>query len=197
VGGAGGAQGYATTVSPSVGLVLNIYNNNTTILPGFSLGTNGALNAPPYLSTAPVNLAGGNPIAVQVNYDGTTVSMTLTDSVTTDTFSTSAPLDIPATVGADAAYVGFTAGSGGLASNQRVTDFVFTSLPDLTIEQAGANTFVFTWPIAVGNFLLQENASLTTPGWANVPASVDVVSGRNQVAVTAQPGNRYFRLSLQ
>jgi hypothetical protein len=197
VGGAGGAQGYATTVSPSVGLVLNIYNNGTTILPGFSLGINGALNAPPYLSTAPVNLAGGNPIAAQVNYDGTMVSMTLTDTVTTDTFSTSAPLDIPATVGADAAYVGFTAGSGGLASNQRVTDFVFTSLPDLTIEQAGANTFVFTWPIAVGNFLLQENASLTTPGWANVPASVDVVSGRNQVAVTAQPGNRYFRLSLQ
>jgi hypothetical protein len=197
VGGAGGALGYASAVSPSVGLALNIYNNGTTILPGFSLASNGALNAPPYLSTAPVNLAGGNPIAVQVSYDGMTVSFTLTDTVTTDTFSASAPLDIPGGVGADTAYVGFTAGSGGLASNQQITDFVFTSLPDLTIERTGANTFLFTWPLAVGNFLLQESSSLTAPVWVNVPATVDVVSGRNQVIVSPQSGNRFFRLLLQ
>jgi hypothetical protein len=74
---------------------------------------------------------------------------------------------------------------------------VFASLPDLTIERTGANTFLFTWPLAVGNFLLQESSSLTAPVWVNVPATVDVDSGRNQVIVSPQSGNRFFRLLLQ
>lgn len=194
LGWAGGELGYRPDVSPSVGLILNIYGGAPGGA-GFSIGINGELNTP-YQSTAPVNLAGGNPIAVALNYDGTTVSMTLKDTVTTGTFSASAPLDIPGTVGANTAYVGFTAGSGGLLANQRVTDFVFTSLPDLTITRAG-NTVVFTWPNAVGNFLLQESPSLGTPSWSNVPATVDLVGGRNQAVVPEQAGDRFFRLLLQ
>jgi len=194
LGGGGGEIGYAPTVSPSVGLVLNIYSGAPGGR-GFSVGINGSLNLP-YASTAPVDLASGDPIAVSVGYDGSSISLTLSNKVTHGTFAASAPLDIPTTVGANTAYVGFTAGSGGLLSNQRVTDFTFTSLPAITIAPVGGN-LVFSWPVAVGNFLLQETSSLSTPAWSNVSAPVDLVGQRNQVIVPAPPGTRFFRLMLQ
>lgn len=193
LGGRGGDLGYRPTVTPSAALVMNIYPGATV---GYSFETNGILH-PPYLSTAPVNLSSGNPIDVTVNYDGTTLFVTMTDTVTTSSFGTSTVLDLPLAVGSEQAYVGFTSGSGGLAANQQVTDFVFTSLPAIAIEATGPNTLVFTWPIAVGNFVLQENTVLNGPGWANVPATLDVVSGLNQVIVTPQAGNRFYRLQLQ
>ncbi len=193
LGGHGGDLGYRPTVTPSVALILNVYHGTTV---GYSFESNGVLH-PPYLSAAPVDISSGDPIAVTVDFDGTTLSLNLTDTVTTSTFATSTVVDIPAIVGSEHAYVGFTAGSGGLAANQQITDFKFASLPAVQIAATGANTFVFTWPIAVGNFVLQENTVINGPGWANVPATLDVVSGLNQVIVTPQPGNRFYRLQLQ
>ena len=51
---------------------------------------------------------------------GRTFPLTLTDTVTNASFTTSASLSIPATVGSTKAYVGFTAGSGGLSSVQNM-----------------------------------------------------------------------------
>jgi hypothetical protein len=74
----------ASGISPSVALELNIYSPNGV---GMAWRTNGQ-TGPPYRSTAPVNLAGGNPIGVLLSYDGTTLSTTLTDMVTHATFMT-------------------------------------------------------------------------------------------------------------
>ena len=43
----------------------------------------------------------------------TTLTLTLTDSVTKASFTTSTAINIPTTVGSGKAYVGFTAGTGG------------------------------------------------------------------------------------
>jgi len=53
-------------------------------------------------------------------YDGTTLTLTITDQVTTASFTTSTAINIPATVGSSTAYVGFTGGTGGLTATQKV-----------------------------------------------------------------------------
>jgi hypothetical protein len=59
-----------------------------------------------------VNLHSGDIMQVHMTYDGTTLTMTITDTVTNATFATSWPIDIPSTVGGNTAFVGFTAGTG-------------------------------------------------------------------------------------
>ena len=62
------------------------------------------------LNPAKINLNSGHVMAATVVYDGTLLTMTLRDTVTNAQFRTSWRLDIPAIVGGNTAYVGFTAG---------------------------------------------------------------------------------------
>jgi hypothetical protein len=55
-----------------------------------------------------------------MTYDGTTLAMTVTDATAGKNFSTSWAVNIPAIVGANTAYVGFTGGTGGLSSTQEI-----------------------------------------------------------------------------
>jgi hypothetical protein len=56
---------------------------------------------------------GPHTFEVTLTYNGKTLSETLTDlTIPKHTFTTSYPVDIPAQVGGDAAYVGFTGGTG-------------------------------------------------------------------------------------
>ena len=57
----------------------------------------------------------------------TSVLLTITDTATpTQTFTTSWPINIPSTVGASTAFVGFTAGTGGATANQNVLTWTYT-----------------------------------------------------------------------
>ena len=61
-----------------------------------------------------MNLHSGDVFNVHITYDGTTLTMTITDANTpADTFTTSWTVNIPGTVGANTAYAGFTGGTGG------------------------------------------------------------------------------------
>jgi hypothetical protein len=62
-----------------------------------------------------------------LTYDGTTLTMTITDnSVPSDTFTTSwSPVNIPSTVGNNTAYLGFTAGTGGLTATQDIISWTY------------------------------------------------------------------------
>jgi hypothetical protein len=65
----------------------------------------------------------------QLNYDGTTLKLTLTDTVTAKVFTYSAAVNIPGTVGASTAYVGFTGGTGGASATQNIKNWTFTPGP--------------------------------------------------------------------
>src|SRR5262245_45286535 len=67
-----------------------------------------------------INLASGHPFAVNLGYDGSTLSETITDTVTNATFTTSYDVNIAGIVGSDVGYVGFTGGTGGLSAIQDV-----------------------------------------------------------------------------
>ena len=63
--------------------------------------------------------------------------MTLTDAITLATWSHSFTINIPAIVGGNTAYVGFTGGTGKLTSSQKLTSWVYIPGPPLPNYAAG------------------------------------------------------------
>jgi Legume lectin domain/Chitobiase/beta-hexosaminidase C-terminal domain len=79
------------------------------------------------MSSSGLSLHSGNPLAVTMVYDGTTLTMTITDTKTNASYTNSWTINIPATVGGNTAYVGFTAGTGGLTAQQSVTAWTYAN----------------------------------------------------------------------
>src|SRR5271163_1565815 len=99
-----------------------------------------------------------------MNYDGSTLNVTITDTNTLATASQSYSVNIPAIVGSTSAYVGFTGGTGGLTSVQDVQSWTFTPSVTNSISSAPSET--------INNFVA------STSGWY-------------YAAVTAVPGTNY------
>jgi hypothetical protein len=78
------------------------------------------------LSNTGIDLHSGHVFNVAMSYDGTTLSVTITDTVTNATATQSYAVNIASIVGSSNAYVGFTAGTGGLFSNQKIQSWNFT-----------------------------------------------------------------------
>jgi hypothetical protein len=120
LGGAGGGLGY-DGIAPSVALAMNIYiwapNGR-----GIAFAQNG-MRGTPYQSLLPNVDIGGNTNIIQVNvdYNGTVMTMTFKDTVTGGIASTNWTLNIPSVVGGSTAYVGFTGADGGVASIQTIS----------------------------------------------------------------------------
>ena len=198
LGAPGGALGY-WAIAPSVGLEFNIYSGSPGGV-GIMLGINGATakngGGLPYGSTAPVNIASGDPIDVTVRYVGGVMSLTLTDSVANASFSYNLAADLAGVLGGNTAYVGFTGASGGSPSQQQVSNFAFASLPQLSMQLTATNTALLSWPSAVGGFVPQQNSDLGTTNWVTIDQPVNQVSGQNEVIVPAPAGPQYYRLVL-
>lgn len=79
------------------------------------------------LSGTPINLHSQHPFNVSMTYNGTTLSVTITDTVTMGSATQNYTVDIPSFVGGNIAYVGFTAGTGGLTAVQDVRSWRFQS----------------------------------------------------------------------
>jgi hypothetical protein len=161
---------------------------------GMAVRANGVTGAP-YAGTGSVNVAGGNPIGVSVSYNGTTISINLTDTVTHATFATNIVLDIVGTLGTNTAYVGITGADGGISSTQVVTNFQFASITTLSSQSTPINTVTFTWPNSAGGFVLQQ-ASVLGSAWTPVanPVTEDT-NGNANVTISAQATAEFYRLA--
>lgn len=120
LGGAGGFLGYAG-ISPSAALLMNVYSTA-----GISVKTGGTVGS--YAGTAPVNIASGSPIRVTVKYASGTMVVTLTDTVTQDSYTNTFTINLEAAVGGKTALVGFSGADGSVTSIQQVSDFSFLPL---------------------------------------------------------------------
>jgi hypothetical protein len=60
-------------------------------------------------------------------YDGTNLTMTLTDTVTNATVTEAFPVNIPSIVGSNTAWVGFTGGTGGFSATQNVLSWSYSA----------------------------------------------------------------------
>jgi len=190
VGDGGGSLGYVG-ISPSVALELNIYSPNNV---GYAFRTNSQGN--PYLSTSPVNLASGNPVDIALVYDGTRLQIALTDETTLATYNTSLVVgDLTIPVGGNTAFVGITAGTGAVSSQQTVSNFSYFPMTRLLAETTTTNTVLLSWPASVGGYVLQSSPVIDSPTWTDVTAPVSPAGGQYQVIISPDAG-QFYRLVL-
>ncbi len=120
----GGTPGIPTSVAVKFDLFQNSHEGNNST----GLYTNGASPTSPAITLGGgVNLHSGDIFQVHMTYDGTTLTMTITDTVTNATFTTSWAINIPGTVGGNTALVGFTAGTGGQTAKQEIITWKYGS----------------------------------------------------------------------
>ena len=128
LGDAGGGLGYQGIPS-SVAVKFDLYNNTGEGNDSTGLYTDGAAPTVPSvdLSSTGINLHSGDLMHAHLVYNGTNLTMTLTDTVTNATVTEVFPVNIPSMVGGNTAYVGFTGGTGGFAATQNVLSWTYTS----------------------------------------------------------------------
>jgi len=128
IGGSGGKLGYGNILK-SVAVKFDLYNNAGEGTDSTGLYLNGPDPTVPAvdMTSSGVDLHSGHVFSVHIVYDGTNLTMTITDTTNTAlTFTQTWPVNIPGTVGANTAFVGFTGGTGGYTANQSVLTWTYT-----------------------------------------------------------------------
>ncbi len=134
VGSNGAGLGYAGITS-SVAVKFDLYNDNgegvdsTDLFSGGANPTNiGSID----LTSSGVNLHSGDIMSVTMNYNGTTLAVTITDTVTGKSATHNYTVNIPSLVGGNVAYVGFTAGTEGVPTVQDILTWTYS--PDASVS---------------------------------------------------------------
>jgi len=152
------APGNPPGIPTSVAVKFDLVDNAGEGANSTGLYTNGASPTTPAIDLTPsgINLHSGDTFNIHMVYDGTTLTMTITDGVTNATFTTSWTINIPQTVGGNLAYVGFTGGTSSLTSSQKIETWTFTSRPP-ALPAAAAPTF----SLAAGTYLNAQSVTLS------------------------------------
>ena len=166
LGRLGGGLGYGPSsaggtggIPKSVAVKFDLYNNAGEGSNSTGVYTNGAMPTVPATTITGVNLHSGDTMSVHMTYDGTTLKMTITDGVKNVTFSTQWTVNIPAAVGSNVAYVGFTGGTGSQTASQKIETWTF-----VPTANPQANTPVLS--PAAGTYMLPQSVTIsdTTTG---------------------------------
>lgn len=125
-GTTGGTGGEVAGLNTSVAVIFDLHNGIGNLT---GLYTNGANPVGSSIDMTPsgVNLRSGHPLNVTLVYNGTTLAMTVIDSVTKASFSHSWNINIPTTVAGNTAYVGFTGSTGWIFATQDVQSWTYAA----------------------------------------------------------------------
>ena len=185
----GSGLGYSG-ISPSAAVEFNIYNGHTQ---GTNFATNGATGN--YNSTSDVAFWNGDEIHVDLSYDGSVLTETLTDLANGATFTASYSVDLQQIVGTSTAYVGFSGASGGATATQTVSNFFFNGAAGVTFHWTNSSggdwTDAGSWDLgavpqasdhaiidALGNYAVTTNADETIATLAlSADATLNVGAG--------------------
>jgi hypothetical protein len=135
-----------------------------------------------------IDLTSTHPFTVTLAYDGATLTETITDAVTNASKVLTFAVNIPALVGSDVAYVGFTGGTGGLTTVADVQSWTFqTLLPARALQTtvSGTTTTDSTSALASAEFtpITQEAAALWT--FPTASGAGYLVPAEDQTAVSS------------
>jgi methionine-rich copper-binding protein CopC len=148
LGYSGDGLGYQS-ITPSVAIKFDLFDPSSwTSVSQTGIYTDGA--APDYpaidLAGQGLDLHSGDPFNVTMNYDGSTLNVTIKDTITNVSASQSYSVDIPGILGGTTGYVGFTGGTGSYNAIQNIQNWTFTPGQDLitAAKQESINNFVAT-----------------------------------------------------
>ena len=116
-------------IGSSVAVKFDIYDNAGEGTDSTGMYVDGAAPTVPAvdMTSSGVNLVSGDVMNVQLSYNGTTLTLTITDASTLKSFTTNFTVNIPTTVGNTTALVGFTGGTGGLTAIQDVLSWTYST----------------------------------------------------------------------
>ncbi len=179
LGSNGGGLGYGPDypggspvgIPTSVAIKFDLYNNAGEGTDSTGLYTNGASPSMPAtdLTSSGINLHSGDVMNVHMTYDGTTLTMTITDPTANKTFTTSWTVNIPSIVGGNTALVGFTAGEGWYDANQDIISWSYSSGGTQSqvatpVISPSSETFSGTLPVSISDSTSGSAIYYTTDG---------------------------------
>ena len=137
LGSAGGGLGYGlpeigqpgAKIDNSIAVKFDLHNNDGEGTSSTGLYVNGASPTIPSINLLPsgIDLHSGDVFRVVLVYDGSTLTLTMTDQTTRATFTQSFPVDIPGLLGGQTGYAGFTASTGLETAVQSILDWQLLS----------------------------------------------------------------------
>jgi len=154
LGGDGAGLGYVG-IHHSVALKFDLYDNDGEGPESTGVYTAGNLPTVPAvdLTGTGINLHYGHEMDAHVTYDGAVLTLTLTDLDTPAVWSHSFPVDIPAAVFGNTAYVGFTASTGYGTAWQLIYGWSYFPAPTLYVPNYPAG-------LDAGSLALNGSAAL-------------------------------------
>ncbi len=210
LGGPGGGLGYGPDPSvgtgPSIGrsvaVKFDVWRNG--IDPSRSctgIYVNGAVPVGGKdLAPLGINLLSGHTFRADMTYTNPTLTVQLTDLVTSVTNTQTYTIDIPTVVGGPTAYVGFTGGTGAHTALQVVSAWRYQSIPlvptvtSFTVNPVavpggqtttGTITLLESMPQATVYTLTSLNSAAAAPATVTVPAGATSASFAVSTAVVA------------
>jgi hypothetical protein len=172
LGGDSAGLGYQD-IPKSVAVKFNFYNYNGEGSDSTGIYTNGQPPVLPTVDVSPsgIQLGSGDSIQATVSYTGLTLTLKLLDLVTNKTFTYSQSINIPSIVGANTAYVGFTGGTGGLSSSQKLISWTYTTQAVHPDFSPGPGTFSSPQNVVLSSKTSGATIYYTTNGSTPTPTS--------------------------
>ena len=134
LGGGGLGYGPGTTrgtkgIPKSVAVKFDLVSNEGEGTDSTGVYTDGASPTVPATSLASsgIDLHSGDTFVVHIVYNGTQLALTITDTVTQKKFTKNFNVNIPTTVGANTAYVGFTGATSWKTATQEILTWTYSS----------------------------------------------------------------------
>jgi hypothetical protein len=119
--GSGVGYGYGLLSSIAIAFDQNVTPNSIGLYTNGNFYTSGAILGSQ--AATGLTFSSGHAFTVTLSYDGTTLTFSMTDTVTTTNFTTTFTINIPSIVGGNTAYVGFTGGTYSAASIAAITNW--------------------------------------------------------------------------
>jgi hypothetical protein len=208
LGAAGGDLGYRPILN-SVAIKFDLFNDQGEGVDSTGLYTDGVFPGVAgsiSLSGTGIDLHSGDAFQVNISYDGTTLSVTITDTVTGKSAAQNYAINIPATVGNNGAYMGFTGSTSSLTATQDILTWTYSpsalaspNAPSgLGATPASANSVFLTWTNNATNQTGFHLDRATDPGFTmnliteNLPANA--TSFTDSATGLAPGGTYYYRI---
>ncbi len=136
IGPGGSGLGYGASkpgatggIPKSVAIKFDVYSNLGEGTDSTGFYTDGASPTIPAsdMTASGVVLRSGHVLHAHITYDGTNLTLVLTDTTTSKSFTKTSAINIPSIVGSGTAYVGFTGGIGGLSMTTQILNWTLTN----------------------------------------------------------------------